>query len=166
MNGTLKASNNCVLNVTTSLSFQDLLTDNSRMTLKNCILELAMKTLEPNSTSERRVNERFTLRPDVSRVVVHSDGELLEGHVYDLSGTGIRLELDNPLEMGKQVEVDFFFAGILKAIHFAGIITRVFDEIDDPGPRRMGIEIQSFASENDELRMNDLLESASLGKLR
>ena len=70
------------------------------------------------------------------------------------------------LQLGKQVEVDFFFAGILKAIHFTGIVTRVFDEIDDPGPRRMGIEIQSFASEADELRMNDLLESGSLGELR
>jgi hypothetical protein len=30
----------------------------------------------------------------------------------------------------------------------------------------MGIEIQSFASEADELRLNDLLESGSLGELR
>ncbi len=153
-------------NVQTSLSFQDLSTDNSRMTLKNCIQESDMKTLQHNSTKERRVNERFALRPDVSRVVVHSDGAPMEGHVYDLSGTGIRLELDDALAIGKQVEVDFFFAGILKAIQFTGIVTRVFDEIDDPGPRRMGIEIQSFASEADELRMSDLLESGSLGELR
>jgi len=136
------------------------------MPLKNCMQDLAMKTLEPNSANERRVNERFGLRPDVSRVVVHTDDGPMEGHVYDLSGTGIRLELDEPLAMGKQVEVDFFFAGILKAIHFSGIVTRVFDAIDDPGPRRMGIEIQSFASEADESRMGALLESASLGKLR
>ena len=41
----------------------------------------SMQTLEPNSTNERRVTERFALRPDVSRVVVHNDGELMEGHV-------------------------------------------------------------------------------------
>lgn len=125
-----------------------------------------MQTLEPNSINERRVNERFALRPDVSRVVVHSDGEPMEGHVYNLSANGIRLELDNALTVGKQVKVDFFFAGILKAIHFVGVVTRVFDEIDDPGPRRMGIEIQSFASDTDEMRMSELIESASLGQLR
>ena len=125
-----------------------------------------MQTLEPNSTNERRVTARFALRPDVSRVVVHNDGALMEGHVYNLSATGIRLELDEALAVGKQVEVDFFFAGILKAIHFTGVVTRVFDEIDDPGPRRMGIEIQSFASDTDELRMSALIESASLGQLR
>jgi hypothetical protein len=125
-----------------------------------------MQTLEPNSTNERRVTARFALRPDVSRVVVHNDGAPMEGHVYNLSATGIRLELDEALAVGKQVEVDFFFAGILKAIHFTGVVTRVFDEIDDPGPRRMGIEIQSFASDTDELRMSALIESASLGQLR
>ena len=30
----------------------------------------------------------------------------------------------------------------------------------------MGIEIKSFSSEADEIRMNDLLVSASLGQLR
>ncbi len=83
------------------------------MTLKTAIQESDMKTLQHNTTKERRVNERFTLRPDVSRVVVHNDGAPMEGHVYDLSGTGIRLELDDALAVGKQVEVDFFFAGIL-----------------------------------------------------
>ena len=136
------------------------------MTLKNCMQDSSMQTLEPNSTNERRVTERFALRPDVSRVVVHSDGAPKEGHVYNLSATGIRLELDEALAVGKQVEVDFFFAGILKAIHFTGVVTRVFDEIDDPGPRRMGIEIQNFASDSDELRMSALIESASLGQLR
>ena len=136
------------------------------MTLKNCMQDSSMQTLEPNSTNERRVTERFALRPDVSRVVVHSDGAPKEGHVYNLSATGIRLELDDALAVGTPVEVDLFFAGILKAIHFAGIVTRVFDEIDDPGPRRMGIEIKSFSSEADEIRMNDLLVSASLGQLR
>jgi hypothetical protein len=136
------------------------------MTLKNYTQDSSMQTLEPNSTNERRVTARFALRPDVSRVVVHNDGALMEGHVYNLSATGIRLELDEALAVGKQVEVDFFFAGILKAIHFTGVVTRVFDEIDDPGPRRMGIEIQSFASDTDELRMSALIESASLGQLR
>ncbi len=125
-----------------------------------------MKTLEPNRSNERRTNERFALQANLSHVVVHGNGSSLEGHVYDISGTGIRLELDKALAIGQIVEVDFFFAGILKGIHFTGVVTRVFDEIDDPGPRRMGIEILRFISDADELRMNSLLDSASLGMLR
>ena len=121
-----------------------------------------MKTL----TTERRENQRFTLRPDVSRVVVHCDMNPLEGHAYDLSNHGIRLELDEALVQGQRIEIDLFTTGNINAIHFTGIVKRIFDEDDDPGPRRMGIEIKRFGSKMDEIRLNAFVNCGSLGKLR
>jgi hypothetical protein len=121
-----------------------------------------MKTLAP----ERRGNQRFTLRPDVSRVVVHCDTIAYEGHAYDISNCGIRLELDEALHVGQRVEIDLFTTGTMKEIRFTGVVTRIFDEIDDPGPRRMGIQIKKFGRRADKSRLSTLLECGSLGRLR
>ncbi|MCE9618747.1 MAG: PilZ domain-containing protein [Planctomycetes bacterium] len=121
-----------------------------------------MKTLNP----ERRGNQRFTLRPDVSRVVVHCDKVPFEGHAYDISNCGIRLELDEALQVGKRIDIDLYTTGTFKEIRFSGVVTRIFDEIDDPGPRRMGIEITKFTDKEDEKRLITLLKGGSNGRLR
>ena len=58
-------------------------------------------------TNERRLHQRFKLTPMYTAVTVQSVDclsiERLEGHAYDISESGVRLELDEPLEKGQHV---------------------------------------------------------------
>ena len=116
-------------------------------------------------TNDRRRHERFTVDPMYSAVAVSplptsnrtSDGcggepveghvdSQVDGHVYEISLGGIRLELDEPLPVGTRVSVEVTLPGCTKPICAEGRIVRVFDEIDDPGPRRMVVEFETFAA--------------------
>jgi hypothetical protein len=70
----------------------------------------------------------------------------VDGHVYEVSLGGIRFELDQPLPVGTRVSVEVTLPGCTKPICAEGRIVRVFDEIDDPGPRRMVVEFETFAA--------------------
>ncbi len=80
-----------------------------------------------------------------SQVDSQVDGHV-DGHVYEVSLGGIRLELDEPLPVGTRVSVEVTLPGCTKPICAEGRIVRVFDEIDDPGPRRMVVEFETFAA--------------------
>ena len=56
-------------------------------------------------TTERRGSNRINLEPGYTAVYLKVDGEaeILAGHVYDVSATGIRFELDQPLAVGHKV---------------------------------------------------------------
>jgi hypothetical protein len=108
-------------------------------------------------TNDRRRHERFTVDPMYSAVAVSplatsnrtSDGcggGHVDGHVYEVSLGGIRFELDQPLPVGTRVSVEVTLPGCTKPICAEGRIVRVFDEIDDPGPRRMVVEFETFAA--------------------
>lgn len=115
-------------------------------------------------TNDRRRHERFTVDPMYSAVAVslsrprtghqmvageHVDGHVeghVDGHVYEVSLGGIRFELDQPLPVGTRVSVEVTLPGCTKPICAEGRIVRVFDEIDDPGPRRMVVEFETFAA--------------------
>ena len=120
-------------------------------------------------TNDRRRHERFTVDPMYSAVAVsplatsnrtsngregeHVDGHVeghvdsqVDGHVYEISLGGIRLELDEPLPVGTRVSVEVTLPGCTKPICAEGRIVRVFDEVDDPGPRRMVVEFETFAA--------------------
>ena len=116
-------------------------------------------------TNDRRRHERFTVDPMYSAVAVsplptsnrtsdgcggeHVEGHVdsqVDGHVYEISLGGIRLELDEPLPVGTRVSVEVTLPGCTKPICAEGRIVRVFDEIDDPGPRRMVVEFETFAA--------------------
>lgn len=114
-------------------------------------------------TNDRRRHERFTVDPMYSAVAVsplatsnrtsdgcggeHVDGHVeghVDGHVYEVSLGGIRFELDQPLPVGTRVSVEVTLPGCTKPICAEGRIVRVFNEIDDPGPRRMVVEFETF----------------------
>ncbi|MFZ4722591.1 MAG: PilZ domain-containing protein [Phycisphaerales bacterium] len=122
------------------------------------------------ATMDRRIAERFRLEPAVVFVVVGAHGNTpetkghFEGHAYDISDSGIRVELDAALPVGTPVEVSMQFPGCGAPIQLVGKVARLFDEVDDPGPRRMGIHVRA-ATAADESRLTRLLDQAALGRL-
>ena len=81
-----------------------------------------------------------------------------EGHVYDLSESGLRFEIDDPLPVGTDLALEFAVpaAGVIRA---NARIVRVYDEADDPGPRRMGARFTGFSTPEDEARLEGLMDS-------
>lgn len=122
--------------------------------------------------ANNRDAERFTFEPAVVHVVVGAHGKspeskgFFEGHAYDISHSGIRLELDSPLPVGTPVEVDIYPPGSSNgSIRMIGSVVRVFDEIDDPGPRRMGIHLDRGANDQEFSKFERLIDRGSLGRL-
>jgi hypothetical protein len=105
------------------------------------------------AAEDRREMPRFTVDPMYSSVTVRPAAghgrkgfarRPLDGHVYEVSMGGLRFELDRPLRRNAAVEIDLTLPGCEQEIHAHGRIVRVFDELDDPGPRRMAVEFESF----------------------
>ncbi len=102
--------------------------------------------------TERRQHERFTLPVMYSPVLVTRirDGAMhsCEGHAYDISAGGLRLELDESLEKGEIVNVELTLPVHLSdepgTLHFLGRTAWTNDRDDDPGPVRSAIEIVRF----------------------
>ena len=118
----------------------------------------------------RRSAERFRLGTALVHVVVGAHGStpetkgFFEGHAYDISASGVRIELDASLPVGTPVEVAMHMPGLGSPLKLVGKVVRVFDEIDDPGPCRMGVHARG-ATESDRARMERLLEQAAHGRL-
>jgi len=93
---------------------------------------------------ERRRHARFTVDPMYSSVVVTRGKRREDGHVYDVGLGGIRLEVDRPMPTGAEVEIEVTLPGCTEAIAARGRVVRVFSAVDDPGPRRMVVEFESF----------------------
>ncbi len=121
--------------------------------------------------TDRRNAERFRLGTGLVRVVVAAHGDtpstkgVFEGHAYDLSHNGIRLELDDELPVDTPVEVELFMPGSCEPVRVVGAVARVFDQLDDPGPRRMGIQVVNGATPRDWERLERLLDIGSLGRI-
>ncbi len=107
-----------------------------------------------SSAPERRETPRFTVDPMYSSVTVRPAAghgrkgfarRPLDGHVYEIGMGGLRFELDRPLRRNAAVEIDLALPGCEQGIRAFGRIVRVFDELDDPGPRRMAVEFEGFA---------------------
>ena len=115
-------------------------------------------TSTPNPTSshvatDRRQHARFVVDPMYSAVSVapapskrKASAPSVEGHVYDVSMGGMRFELDEPMRKGSRVVVEISLPGCVTPIQAEGRIVRVFDQLDDPGPRRMAVEFETFAA--------------------
>ena len=79
------------------------------------------------------------------------------GHIYDLSEGGARIELDHPIEVGEGLAVNLRLAGGCTISAQADVV-RLYDDCDDPGPRRMGIEFKQFLSDRDHQSLLDYLK--------
>ncbi|MFM1867953.1 MAG: hypothetical protein RL591_1361 [Planctomycetota bacterium] len=96
--------------------------------------------------TDRRRHPRFTVDPMYSAVSVVRRGHREEGHVYDVSLSGMRFELDRPARRGSMLDVEVSLPGCEEAIRAKARVVRVFDEVDDPGPRRMAVEFETFTA--------------------
>jgi hypothetical protein len=144
-----------------------MLADNALMPT---LASIAPKHTMTSEILNRRNAERFKLGTALVAVVVGAHGRtaetkgFFEGHAYDVSQDGIRIELDSTLPVGTPVEVEMHMPG-MGAIRLIGEVAREFDEIDDPGPRRMGIHVVRGATAADMTRFERLLDQGSLGRL-
>lgn len=132
----------------------------------------------------RRAIDRFRLHPMYTRVLVTPHVEpksapvadfaagapassaptSLEGHAYDISLAGVRYELDLALPEGTCVEVEIQLPGASNPIRGSGQVVRVYDEADDPGPRRQAMRLDRFFSEIDRQRLARLIDDGWYGR--
>jgi c-di-GMP-binding flagellar brake protein YcgR len=102
------------------------------------------------SLTDRRSHDRFVVEPMYSGVLATPratrSSEPLEGHVYEISLGGMRFELDEALPRESVVSVEISLPGCDGPIAVEGRVLRVFDAVDDPGPRRMVLEFETFAA--------------------
>ncbi|MEM7627268.1 MAG: PilZ domain-containing protein [Planctomycetota bacterium] len=86
------------------------------------------------------------------------DRYLWTGHIYDVSLSGMRFELDHALEPGTAVEVRGILPGQAHVTFRAtGTVVRFHDDNPELGPARMGMNFDSFHSETDQTRLTDYL---------
>lgn len=85
------------------------------------------------------------------------------GHIYDISLSGMRFELDKPLDPGTRVEVRGMLPGQTHTLFRAtGQVVRIHEESDQPGPVRMGMAFESFNNAVDRRRLSTYLTDAGL----
>ena len=116
------------------------------------------------NTINRRRHERFSVMPMYSEVtarrLAEEKAESLAGHAYDISETGVRIELDEPIEQGEAVELEVRIGVDVELIATATVVW-LNDPEDDPGPRRMALEFETFADETGRVRLVDYLGRGS-----
>lgn len=109
-----------------------------------------MQSSHTQPIADRRAHDRFVVEPMYSAVRVtprgRNSGEPLEGHIYEISIGGMRFELDEPLPRDSKVSAELTLPGCEVPITVEGRVLRVFDVVDDPGPRRMVLEFETFAA--------------------
>ena len=86
------------------------------------------------------------------------------GHIYDISLSGMRFELDAPLAPGSEVEVRGMLPGHNHTTFRAtGRVVRIHDGQDsDGGPSRMAMSFDKFQTAIDQRKLMDYLDSRGL----
>ena len=102
------------------------------------------------SNLDQRRFERFRIEPMYSSVTLQITEDVLErsvdGHLYEVSEAGARLEVDEPLAPGTPVSLDMRLPGEAASILATGCIVWCADAEDDPGARRMGVSFERFST--------------------
>ncbi len=119
-----------------------------------------------NCTFNRRRHERFQLMPMYTTVTAHlhqaEDNAELAGHAYDISESGVRIELDDAVAPGHDLDVQITVPADSLDITASGSVIRCYESDDDPGPRRIAVEFKHFASDDDRKRLIHWLASGHL----
>ncbi|MSR44847.1 MAG: PilZ domain-containing protein [Phycisphaerales bacterium] len=124
-----------------------------------------------NNDDNRRAADRFAPPTGYTRVVIAPDTKdappaRFEGHAYDISLSGLRFELDEPLEEGEHVIVELHLPGLLRSIRSSARVVRLLDEDGDAGPRRMAATFHAFETPTDASRLTTHLGSGYFGPER
>ena len=111
----------------------------------------------PATDMNRRAHERLYLPPMYTTVTARSRRSgarrRLQGHVYDISEGGVRIELDEPLVPGERITIDLALPGATSGVMVRGSVVWVNDDDDDPGPRRMAVRFERFRARADRERL-------------
>jgi hypothetical protein len=114
---------------------------------------------------ERRASPRIKLPHMLAGVTATNDlngvANPLLGHAYDISSTGVRIELDCPLQPGETVGIHVDLPWNGQQINAMADVIWVNDDEDDPGPRRMALQFKSFGDNMDAVRLDDLMATAA-----
>lgn len=87
----------------------------------------------------------------------------LTGHIYDISISGMRFELDQAMEPGTLIEVRSMLPGKDHTTFRAtGKIIRLHSDEEDLGPAIMGMTFESFRSPMDYQRLAGYLEARGI----
>lgn len=121
---------------------------------------------------EQRMTTRFKLPPMYTLLRarlegVHDPDRTLgyawTGHVYDISTSGMRFELDQSVPAGTRLEVRVMLPGHgHHAFRAVGNVVRLHDEESDFGPMRMGMTFDRFETETDQQVLADYLGHSQL----
>ena len=81
------------------------------------------------------------------------------GHIYDISMSGMRFELDQPVDAGTSVRVRGMLPGDSHTtFRAAGCIIRLHDDEEEAfGPTRMAMTFESFQNQTDVHRLTQYL---------
>jgi hypothetical protein len=113
----------------------------------------------------RRAADRIVMVPMYTAVTAQRNTQQgrqhLEGHAYDISANGVRIELDEPLAPGERVAMNIRLPGDLSDVAASGEVVWVHDSHDDPGPRRMALRFADFRSPHDRDRLTLYLRGRS-----
>ena len=123
-------------------------------------------TQSPNRRGENRRDSRLKLPPMYTLIRVRVKGSkrcCWAGHIYDISASGMRFELDSPLEPGTTIEARAVLPGKHPTtVGVTGHVVRLHDESDEQGPARMGMEIDRFTRPADRQRLIRYLADCGL----
>lgn len=105
-----------------------------------------------------RQHDRLRLPTGYTAVHVKRHGRALHGHAYDISMSGVRIELDQPLHFGEHVDLDLELPGAEgTTVHAQGMCVRFHDD-EETGPVRMGIHFDRLTSSADFLALKHYVE--------
>jgi hypothetical protein len=112
---------------------------------------------------DARQAPRLALPPMYTLVRVRPRGEerfCWTGHIYDISASGMRFELDEALPPGTEIEVRAMLPGTPHTtFNAAGHVVRRHDDPEDVGPARMGMSFDGFSQGGDQRRLAEYLEA-------
>lgn len=111
----------------------------------------------PMPESNQRTEPRLKLPAMYTLVrakVVGSTKYTWTGHLYDISVTGMRFELDMPIEPGTQIEVRGMLPGKdHTSFRATGRVVRLHSDEEELGPAVMGMVFDTFRSPMDHQRL-------------
>ncbi len=82
------------------------------------------------------------------------------GFIYDISQTGMRFELDEPMEIGTELEFRALLPGSNTTTFCAkGTLVRRHDDFEEVGPVRMALHFEKFNSSIDRAKLAEYIES-------
>jgi len=120
---------------------------------------------QPRQTAEARQHPRIKLPAMYTLVRVKPKDHprfCWTGYIYDISASGMRFELDEPVDPGTEVEVRAMLPGAPHTTFTAtGNIVRIHEPQDERyGPIRMGMTFSTFAEHTDQRRLDAYLQTA------